>query len=173
MRLLIAISTISDSSIVNKMRILKAIIFGKSDVRNTNESAPYGIDSNPIAGMNAIYAETCTNGKPVIIGYVNKQQLAAIGENRSFATDSSGALKFNIWQRADGTCLIGTSDTPSVYTDNLVRYEKLNLALTNYINELNIAIGTGIAGAGGTYTPPVSPLDISLAKITELKVQPS
>lgn len=172
MKQYIAISKVVSTSITQKMRAIKAIVFGKADVREANECSPFGTDSNPVAGMNAIYANTTVNGIPVIVGYINQQQLADIGENRHFSTDSNGNVVFNTWQRNDGTYLMGTSINPTDYTDFLLRYTELNLALQDYLTLLNVAIGTGIVSGGGTYTPP-DPLDISQAKIPNMKVLPA
>jgi hypothetical protein len=49
---------------------------GKSDVRECIEVSPYGIDSNPIKDMIALYGPTGENGKDVIIGYLNKNRTA-------------------------------------------------------------------------------------------------
>jgi hypothetical protein len=113
-------------------RIVKIRVYGLSDTQARFETAPYGTDSNPIAGMVAVFAPTTDKGRPVIVGYINKNQLAGVGEHRTYATDTNGELKFYIWQKADGTCEIGGSD------DNMVRYSKL----ADVINELQNDIGT-------------------------------
>ena len=151
--------------------IVTATTLGKSLTRTAVQVAPYGSDTVPIKGMQALFMDTANPNNPVMVGYVNKQALAAVGENRHYATDANGNTVFNMWQRADGTLLIGTSVSPSDYIDNLVRYEKLLEGLTTYIDALNAAIVTGVGSAGGTYTPPTTPLDISAAKITEIKTQ--
>lgn len=166
---MIAICKTISASLKQGYRLLKVSLF--SNAREPYEAMPYGYDGNPIKDMDAIYAPTSINGIPVIIGYINTKQLADVGENRTYSTDSSGALKFNIWQRNDGTCLLGTSDNPADYIDNLIRYAAQKTALDTYFTNLNAAISAGVASAGGTYTPPSSPYDPSLAKIDEIKTQ--
>jgi len=167
---MIAIVKTISTRIDKTYRLIKALVFGKTDAREAHECTDFGIDSNPIKGMDAIYASTSVNGIPVIIGYLNKNQLAATGETRLFSTDANGGLKFNVWLQNDGKMLMGTSATPSAYVDNLVRYEKLKLSLDTYFTGLNSSITTAISGLGGAYIPP-APFDPSLAKITEIKTQ--
>jgi len=159
--------TISTSFDTLKRRMVKVLRFGVSDVLDRFESSPYGLDSNPIKDMVAVYSETSEKGKAVVIGFLNKNQLAAPGEFRTYSTDADGTLKFYIWQKANGTCEIGGN------VDNLVRYTKLNLALQQFkadiVTELT-NIAAGITTAGGTYTPsPTFGIDISQSKINEIK----
>lgn len=105
--------------------IPKFLVMGKSDVRTAVEAGPYGTDSNPVKDMIALYGQSETTGKQYIIGYLNKNRLAAGGEHRIFATDANGAFKFNVWLRADGTILIGDSDDPTSYTNFVVKYNEL------------------------------------------------
>lgn len=149
-----------------KNRILKVLRMGKNDVQTSFEAAPYGVDSNPIKDMEAIYGKTTKAGKTVILGYINKNQLAAVGENRIYSTDSNGNLKFYVWLKNDGTCELGGD------ADNGVRYSPLNSELTAFKNALQAEltlIQAGIASAGGSYSPSTLSLDISQAKIDEIK----
>jgi hypothetical protein len=100
-------------------RIVKLLRFGKSDVQTSLEAMPFGIDSNPIKDLVAVYSATEEKGKTVIIGYVNRNQLAGIGETRLFSTDGNGVLKTYIHLKNDGTQEIGGN------ADNLVRYSVL------------------------------------------------
>src|SRR6478609_7913739 len=100
-------------------RITKVLRYGKDDSQTGLEAEPYGIDSNPIAGMDAIYAETSDIGRKVIIGYIGKDKLAAIGETRLYSTDEDGELKFFVWLKNDGTLQLGGN------TKHLARFEEL------------------------------------------------
>lgn len=147
-------------------RIAKVLRFGKHDTQTGFQSTPYGIDSNPIKGMRAIYSTTAQKGKTVIVGYINVDQLADPGELRLFSTDTNGELKFSIWLKADGTCEVGGN------SDNLVRYIPLDQGLQNFKTEIQqelVKIATGIASAGGSYTPGTLSVDISASKIDEIK----
>lgn len=90
-----------------KRRIVKVLVSGKDNVQTATEVSPYGIDSNPIKDMYAIYAPTETKGKKVIVGYINVEKLAETGEVRLFSTNDSGALQTYIWCKKDGTIQLG------------------------------------------------------------------
>lgn len=157
------ISTAVDS--VNR-RIIKVRRRGRDDVQTAFEAASYGVDSNPIPGLRAIYASTEDKGKKVIIGYINVEQLAGVGENRIYSTDENGDLKFFIWLKNDGTCEIGGS------SDNAVRYIPLNSGLQDLVTALQaelVKIATGIAAGGGSYSPGTLNLNITDSKIDEIK----
>lgn len=152
--------------IESSKRILKFLRLGKNDVQTAGESAPWGIDSAPVKDCIAIYGPTLVNGKAVILGYINKQQLADVGELHLYSTDSEGNEKFRIKIKNDGNCEIGGN------SDNAVRYTPLNQGLQDFkdllIAEL-IKIQTGIIAAGGSYTPGVLTVTISDAKINNIK----
>lgn len=158
---------IISSEIKSLKRTIKALRFGKNDVQNTIEAMPYGIDSAPIKDMVAVYSETSERGKAVIIGYINKNQIAEPGEFRTFSTDSSGDVQFYIYQKKDGTCHFGGD------ADNLVRYKKLKDAMDQLVLDLKAEftlIQAGILAGGGSYNPtPTFDIDISAAKIIEIK----
>lgn len=147
-------------------RVVKFLRLGLSDTRTSLEAAPYGIDSNPVKDMIAIYLQTGVKGKDVVVGYINKNQVAEIGESRIYSTDSSGTLKFSIHLKNDGTCEVGGS------SHNLVRYTPLNDGLQDFVTFVNQQLGliaTGIAAGGGSYTPGSASIDISDSKIDEIK----
>jgi len=151
------------TSIKNAVRFVKFLRMGKSDVQECRQIAPYGVDSAPIEGMAAIYAKTSEVGKPVIIGYVNKNQIAEAGEYRTFSTDSDGGVQFYIHLKNDGTAEIGGD------TDNMVRYSELKIGFDKLKADFNAHIHTGNMGA--PTTPPTLPstADISNSKINEIK----
>lgn len=149
-----------------KRRVVKFLRMGKRDVQTSVESGPFGVDSNPPANLRAIYADTGTKGDTVIIGYINLNQLAEVGENRLFSTDSDGNLIFEARMRNDGTFEIGGS------VDNLVRFAKLDAemqVLAGSINAELAKISIAIAGVGGAYAPGTITINIGAAKIDELK----
>lgn len=157
-----------DSSIIDKLkrRVVKFIRMGNSDVQTSIEANAFGIDSNAPAEMIALYAESSIKGKNYIIGYLNKNQLAETGEVRIYSVDANGNQKFYTWLKNDGTYEIGGN------VDNAVRYAKLEAGLNSMVNLINEnlpLIATGIATGGGAYTPINITLDISEAKIAEVK----
>lgn len=169
------VKTIS-SDIVSGWRWLKFFRKGPQDVQTAWVASPPGTDAAPIKDMVAVYGGTSAQGKPVIIGYVNVNQLAGSGDHRTFSQDSNGAVKFYIWQKADGTCEIGGAD------DFMVRYTKMAESfqeLQDSVNDLKTIIGTWVVapGDGGSALKAVlaawlgTPLvkDITQSKITEIK----
>ena len=140
-------------------RVVKVLRLGSSDAKTAKEILPFGFDSNPLKDMIAIYAETSSKGGNVIIGYLNKNQLAQVGESRMFSTDADGNLKISIWCKADGTAEIGGN------TNHLAQFEALQTAF----NQLRSDFNTHTHSSNGT--PPViqSTADISPAEITQLK----
>lgn len=160
-----------------KRRLIKFLLYGTNDVRETEEAGPFGIDSNPVKGMTAIYAKTDIKGDDIIIGYLNPNQLSAVGEFRTYSTDSNGDLKFYTWLKNDGTLELGGS------TKHLARFEELktgfdqlkqdlNDHLTAFNTHMHPTAGTGAPspptpGSGVPATPSTASIDSS--KIEEIK----
>lgn len=160
---MITLSKIRSSSINVGKRIFKILQFGPKTVK---EVSSFGDDGNPLENTTAVYMDTSENGEPVIIGYINKNQLAAIGEKRMYSLDGAGAVSFFIWLKNDGTFQIGGT------ADNAVRYQKLDDALQAQKTAINaelVKIAAGITAAGGSYTPAFITIDTSAAKIDEVK----
>lgn len=156
-------------------RFIKVLRKGKSDVQTPIEASPFGIDSNPIKDMIAVYGQTEEKGKTVIIGYIDKNKLAASGETRLYSIDNNGNLKTYVWLKNDGTMEIGGN------TKHMVRYEELQTAFNQLKQDLNTFITifnshthTGVTiGVGSTSTTTTpgtsSSADISPAKIDNIK----
>lgn len=136
-----------------------------------HQIAPFGDDSVPIIGMDVIYAETESDEQPVIIGCLNLNLMAGPGEKRMFSSKlnpdgETYSQVFYTWMKSDGTFEIGGA------VDNAVRYAKLNEGLQAQINKMQTQlslIAAAIAAAGGSYTPGDITMDISAAKINEIK----
>jgi len=153
------------SILENGKRILKFLGIGGS-ASTASESMPFGIDSNPIADMIAIHSTTSNNAESVIIGYINKNQIAEVGESRLYSLDANGALKAFVYCKNDGILLLN-GDTYSG-----VRYEPLNTGLGNQntlINAELIKIQTAITSLGGAYAN-VS-IDITTSKSDMVKIK--
>ncbi len=161
------------SVITGGKRLLKALCYGRgTDIRTTQECMPYGVDSCPVANLTAVYASTDNMGQDVTIGYINKNQQAATGEFRFYSTNSDGDLQASGWLHADGKIVYtGTSIELLGNANHATQYEALNTQLQNYITALNAAILSGVSSAGGTYVEPTTPLDLSTAKLTNIKTQ--
>ena len=158
-------------------RLIKFKRLGNDDIQEVVQVNPYGVDANPIKDMVAIYSPTLQQGQAVIIGYVNKNQLADVGEHRIFSTDADGALQFYLHLKNDGTAEFGGD------TKNMVRYQELETAFNQLRDDFNSLVATYNAHthvyAPGPGTPiptppPVGPgspsaADITPARIDEIK----
>lgn len=168
LKLLSVLSTSIDSL---HRRVVKAWN-GKSDTRTAKQYDPPGIDSNPIKDMVCIYGLTELDGSEVIIGYLNKNQLAASGEFRTFSTDENGTVKFNVWLKSDGTVLMGTSVTPAAYTNFAVKFNELKIEFNEFKAKFNAHthVTTCPAGAGSAaITPNQSIANIDNVKNAKIK----
>ena len=157
------LSTAVDS--MNRL-IQKVRRLGKYDIQTAPIAAPYGVDSNPIEGMMAIFAETSMKGDQVIIGYVNKNAIAEVGGLRLFSTNSAGAEQFYVYLRASNNLELGGD------ARHLARFEELETAF----NELKSAYNshTHLSTATGTptsTTSAASSADISACKIDNITVE--
>ena len=154
-----------------KRRLIKVRVLGVTDIRTAFETNAFGIDSNPIKDMRAIYAETANKGERVIIGYLNKNQLAAVGETRLFSTDANGNIKTYIWLKNDATIEIGGN------TKHMVRFEELQTAFNqlktdfnNLVTKFNSHVHTGVTTGGGSSATTPTPGTASTADITGAKI---
>lgn len=146
-------------------RLLKVIQFG---AKTAKESMPFGYDGNPIPELTAIYAATSNASEKVIIGYINKNQLAATGEVRLYSLDANGAVSAFMWLHNDGNLELNGDD----YT--AVRYSMLNTGLQQEVLKINAEltkIAAAITVAGGSYVPEFITLDISGAESPTVKLK--
>lgn len=171
--------TVISTAIKETRRLIKFSRLGTSDVRERYEVSPYGFDSNPIEKMVALYAETGVIGQSVIIGYINVNQVADVGEMRLYSTDADGAEQIYAWLKNDGTMELGGD------ADNMVRFSKLEEAynqlkddhdalVQTFNNHIHITTATiGVGGPGSiaptTTTENPSSGNIAPAKIDEIK----
>lgn len=151
---------------------------GKADIQEVITVGPFGVDSRAIKDMVAIHAQTGVSGESVVIGFINKDCIAAIGEHRIFSTDENGVLSTYIHLKNDQTMEIGGN------TDFMVRYSELENAfneLKNDHNDLVTAFNSHMHATAATGPPSVptpipssipatpSTADITGAKIEEIK----
>ena len=166
------------TSIEQSVRFIKFLRYGKDDIQEVREVAPFGFDGNAPKDMIALYSATAEKGKPVIIGYINKNQIADVGELRIFSTNESLAEQFYLHLKNDGTAEFGGSD------DFMVRYNELesafndlkadfNSLVTTYNSHVHPYVGLVATVPGNTSPTPStgtpSTADITGAKITEIK----
>ena len=146
-------------------RLVKFYRLGLRDVQTSLTVAPYGDDSVPVKDMIAVYSETSTKGNTVIIGYINKNQLAAVGERRLFSTNENGDEKAYVWLKNSGNLELNGK------ADNVVRYSKLDNGLQAEVTKINAqlaAISTAIGLLGGSYVVNPVDVDISGAKVDDV-----
>lgn len=154
-------------------RLIKVLRFGRKDIREPIQATPYGVDSNPVKDMIAVYAETDSKGSKVVVGYLNKNAIAQPGEVRLFSTDADGVEQTYIYLTNGAKIELGGN------ADNAVRYSKLedafnelktdfNNHITAYNTHVHAGVTTGV-GSSGTTTPGTqSTADISPAKVEEI-----
>ena len=140
----------------SKFNNLKQLVItgfaGRSTV-TAEEYSPHGIDSRPPKDTTVLYTTTQRDGDEAIIGCLNKDRLAEIGETRLFCVDSSGAFKYNVWLRSDGVLLIGDSKAPAEYVKNLTRFQELETGFNQFKTDFNTFIQLYNAHTHLTTTP--------------------
>lgn len=165
--MLVLVKVISADFDKFKKRIVKVLRFGRNDFQNGIEASPAGVDSNPIKGMIAVYGPTNEQGKRVILGYFNKDKLAATGEVRLFATDATGILQNTVWLKANGDIEVGGN------LNNFVKHAPLDTALQAQIELINIELAKIAAAINAivpaSYTPTPIQLDITASKTDKVK----
>lgn len=174
------ITKIISTAITSGARVLKVLGFGRADgdVREVKEAMPFGLDSNPVKGMSAILAETTANGSPVVIGYINKNQLAEVGGSRLYSTDSDGAVQIALYLRADGTMEIGgNANHMTQYEGMKDAYDELRDDLNDLISKFNshthpyTNVSTPATTSPTATTATPSSADMSGAKLDNIKTQ--
>lgn len=147
---------------------------GKDDVQESLEVSPYGIDSNPIKDMVALYSPTAEIGVNVVIGYVNKNKIADIGEFRVFSTDDKGEVKSYIHLKNDGVIQInGDNDNAVRYSELKKGFDSLKSDFNKLVNAFNSHVhATAAVGppVPPTPIPSVIPAKTSLASIDKSKI---
>ena len=162
---MITFSRIKEVTIDKGFRFLKVLQFG---AKTADSVAPFGDDSHPLKDMIAIYAKTSEVSENVVIGYINKNQIAEVGEKRIFSLKEDGSLSFAIHLKNDGTVEIGGND------DNAVRFSKMQEAFDELRDDLNSHItnyNTHFHPAtAGTTSPTASQSQPSTADVTPSRV---
>lgn len=162
------ISIVKQVTIDKGRKSLKVSEFG---VKTADLVSSFGDDGSPLKDMVALYSTTSNVGENVILGFINKHQIAQPGEKRIFSLKPNGELSFDIHLKGNGTCEIGGN------TDYAVRYSKLEEAfneLKGKFNELVNLFNTHTHAGNGTIPPATSAnlsnADITPARIDEVKV---
>lgn len=162
---MVSFSIFKDSALDKGKRILKVLQFG---TKTANECMPFGIDSSPIEGMTAIYADTSNNSESVIIGYINTNQIAKAGETRLFSLDANKAVKSYLHLKNDGIIALNGE----AYT--AARFEPLQSGINAkdvLLNAEFVKIALAISSLGGSYTPSSITTDISQSQSIDVKIK--
>lgn len=159
---MINVVKILSSSINQGKRVLKFLRYGRQDVQTSVEVMPFGVDSNPVKDMVAIYSETAQNGKTVIIGYINKNQVAEIGGFRTYSTDADGNVTGYTYLRSNGDLeLLGN-------TNFAVKYNELATSFNELQQQWNTFANAYVPGSPTTIGLPPTAIP-STADITTVK----
>ncbi len=163
------------NSIVGAFRAMTMLCFGKNGLRIPNQVTPAGIDSVPVPNTIGVYEKTSNSDSPgVIIGYILQKPKANEGETRIFATDLNGNEMCRIWAHSDGTIELGGTGAAGSNINHAMQWEAANTALQIQVTHLNIQLGlisTNLLALGGDYAPPALTLDLTAAKLTNIKTQ--
>lgn len=162
------------TKIEDGLRKIKGLFFGRTGVNNAYECAPYGTDANPIKDTRIIQIATLKSGRSVVIGCINKDQKAAPGEHRIYATDTDGNTLSDIWLDGDGNVLIHGD------ADNMVRFSVLESEFNDLKSRFNTLVErynehVHLSNGAGNFTNVTlsaankSTADISGAKIENVK----
>lgn len=157
------ITKIDSTSTDDGFRSVKVEQYG---MKTADLVQPFGEDSNPIKNMVAVFEETDTDGNPIIIGYLSPNALAAEGERRMYSVNENGETQAFIWLKNDGNIELNGNG------DNLVRFTPLERGLIQMVQKLNIELAkiqAGISSAGGAYAKVDIDIDVSDAKIENVK----
>jgi hypothetical protein len=163
---MIAFSKYSSAVIEIGKRIIKASGIGGSAM-TAKECVPFGIDGQPREGWTAIYAETTNKSETVILGYINKNQLAEAGELRLYSVAESGASSAFVFLKAGGEIWLNSNQYSAV------KFEPLQTAVNAQNVDINAElakISIALAGLGVTYTVDPVTSDLSSVKSDKVKL---
>jgi hypothetical protein len=159
------LSKFKSFAIESGKRILTVMQYG---AKTAKESYPFGFDSAPLADYTAIFLDTANKDESIIIGYINKNQIAKLGESRMYALGSSGDLLGFVYCREDGTTAINGDEFSAVRFQELKTQIDL---LQNQINSQWPLIASGIATGGGVYTPTNVSIDLTNSESPTVKLK--
>lgn len=152
--------------------IVKVLRMGRSDVQTAMNAGPYGVDSHPVKDAIAIFAQTGVDGEKVILGYINKNQLAQVGEYRTFSTDADGVEVFYTYMKNDGTMEVGgNSDFMVRFNELKTGFDQLKSDFNNHVtNVYGTHVHGGVTAGGGTSGTTTTPGTTSSASIDSAKI---
>lgn len=162
---MLTLSKLKSSSIEKGKRILKVFQFG---AKTAKECGPFGFDGCAPENWTAIYSDTSNKDESVIIGYINKNQLAEAGGSRIYALGSSGEVVGYVYARASGVLELNGSEFSGVRFQNLV--QAIN-AQNSLINSELAKVAASIALLGGSYTPGTISTNLASSESPTVKLK--
>ena len=162
---MITLAKTRDTFIEKSKLIIKVLQFGAKTAKQT---APFGIDSNPLDNYTAIYADTLNAGESVILGYINKNYITEKGEIRLYSLDDDGAVQAYAFCRKNGNLELNGSEFSAV------RYENLKIAIDTQNSLINAELGkiaAALALIGGVYLPGTITTNLTNAKSESIKLK--
>lgn len=160
----LSFSKVKEVLIEKGLRSLKVEQFG---VKTGDVVSDFGDDSHPLKDMIALYGRTTEDGENVIIGYLNENQLAAVGEKRIFSLKADGSKSFDVWLKNDGTLEMGGNAFTTV------KYEPLDTSLKAQDGLINVELAKISAVLNslvpGSYTPTPVMTNISPSQNMKIK----
>lgn len=167
----LAIVNVLSNVVEQGFRAVKHRLYGNSDIRTSNQVAPFGDDGNPIKGMAAVYAKTARIGRPVLLGYFNKSLLAGPGEKRIYSVDEDGEVSTFIWLTNDGKIQLGGDDDNAVrFSDLKEGFDELKSNFNDIVSAFNAHVHAG-NGIPPTAVPGSIPASPSTASIDSSKIE--
>lgn len=147
------IKTIS-ATIKSAKSLVKFYRKGKSDIQETRQMLPFGLDSAPIKNMVGLYMPTENKGESVLVGFILPESVVDPGESRLFSSDENGTTKYYLHMKKDGTAEFGGTG------NFMVKFNELKAGFDAHIAEYNAHIHTGNIGA--PTSPPTIPATASI-----------
>lgn len=153
------------------------------DAQTPDEASPWGVDSNPVNDIGAVFSESVEKGSPVCLGYFIRDKKAARGETRLFATNSAGVEQTRIWLHADGTVELGGTGDAGTNANHATQFEALKTAFdelksdfNDLVTKYNAHVHPGVTSGGSSTAVTAtqgtsSAADVSGAKLTKIKVE--
>lgn len=162
---MITLAKTRDTFIEKSKLIIKVLQFGAKTAKQT---APFGIDSNPLDNYTAIYSETLNAGESVILGYINKNYITEKGEIRLYSLNDSGVVQAYAHLRKNGDLELNGSEFSAV------RFENLKVAIDAQnvlINAELVKIAAAITALGGVYVPGPINTNLTNSKSETIKIK--
>lgn len=136
-------------------------------VYTAKEVSPFGFDSSaPEGWTKAIYVETSNKDESVVIGYINKNQVAGVGESRMYSVDDTGVVKAYLLCDAQGRINLNGNGFSAIRFQNLKNATDPGRPIDKCrIAKISFAIGL----LGGSYTVAPVSTDLTNSESPDVK----